>query len=358
VSLTIHQPTAMTALMKVARGAGNVELREVAIPAIEPCDVLVRVAYVGICGSDLHIRRDTHPNHPPVILGHEFSGVIAEVGADVHGWRPGDRVVSELHGGACQRCRLCRTGNYFACPHKRPIGWWTNGAYAEFIRVPAWLLHRVPAELPLLEAALTEPLAVCMNVFQRTPVQPQSHVVVVGPGPIGILAGLAAKAAGAGSVTMVGRDTSRDRLDRAIDLGFDHVINTSHEDLQASVLGLTDGMGADLVIEAGGSEQAVQAAILAARKLGSIAALGVHSGHFQFPWNDAVFKALNMTFSFSANFLAFEQALGLLRSRAVPAHRLVDGVFPLCDWREAFERLERREALKLILKVGASEDGA
>jgi L-iditol 2-dehydrogenase len=356
--MSIQRSTTMTALMKVARGAGNVELREVAVPAIDPGDVLVRVEYVGICGSDLHIHRDTHPNHPPVILGHEFSGVIAEVGEAVQEWRPGDRVVSELHGGACNVCRLCKTGNFFACPNKRPIGWWTDGAYADFIRVPAWLLHRVPEDLPLLHAALTEPLAVCMNVFQRTPVHPQSHVVVVGPGPIGFLAGLAAKAAGAGSVTMVGRDTSRDRLERAIDLGFDHVINTSREDLRASVLGLTDGMGADLVIEAGGSEQAVQASIVAARKLGSIAALGVHSGFFQFPWNDAVFKALNMTFSFSANFMAFEQALGLLRSRAVPAHRLIDGVLPLGEWREAFERLERREALKLILKVGATEVGA
>jgi L-iditol 2-dehydrogenase len=356
--MAIQRSATMIALMKVARGPGNVELREVAVPEIESGDVLVRVEYVGICGSDLHIHRDTHPNHPPVILGHEFSGVIAEVGEAVQGWRPGDRIVSELHGGACQRCRLCKTGDFFACPNKRPIGWWTDGAYADFIRVPAWLLHRVPEDLPLLHAALTEPLAVCMNVFQRTPVQPQSHVVVVGPGPIGFLAGLAAKAAGAGSVTMVGRDTSRDRLERAIDLGFDHVINTSHEDLRGSVLDLTDGMGADLVIEAGGSEQAVQASIVAARKLGSIAALGVHAGYFQFPWNDAVFKALNMTFSFSANYIAFEQALGLLRRRAVPAHRLVDGVFPLGEWREAFERLERREALKLVLKVGAAEDGA
>lgn len=353
-----QRSTTMTALMKVARGAGNVELREVAVPAIAADDVLVRVAYVGVCGSDLHIHRDTHPNHPPVILGHEFSGVIEEVGDAVSGWRVGDRVVSELHGGACKACRLCKTGNFFACPHKRPIGWWTNGAYADFIRVPAWLLHRVPDDLLLLHAALTEPLAVCMNVFQRVPVQPRSHVVVVGPGPIGFLAGLAAKAVGAGSVTMVGRDTSRDRLERALELGFDHVINTSHDDLQASVLALTEGMGADLVVEAGGSEQAVQASIVAARKLGSIAALGVHSGYFQFPWNDAVFKALDMTFSFSANYLAFEQALGLLRSGAVPAHRLIDGVYPLGEWREAFERLERREALKLVLKVGACEDDA
>jgi L-iditol 2-dehydrogenase len=173
----------MTALMKVAKGPGNVELREVDVPVPGPDEVLVEVRHVGICGSDLHIARDTHPNHPPVILGHEFSGIVATVGHAADGWQIGDRVVSELHGGACGQCRLCKTGNVFACPNKRPIGWWTNGAYADYIRVPARLLHRVPDALPLVEAALTEPLAACLNVLQRTPVAPQSDVVVVGPGP-------------------------------------------------------------------------------------------------------------------------------------------------------------------------------
>ena len=134
----------MTALMKVAKGPGHVELREVDVPIPGPEEVLVEVHHVGICGSDLHITRDTHPNHPPVILGHEFSGTIATLGDAVKGWQLGDRVVSELHGGACGQCRLCKTGDVFACPHKRPIGWWTNGAYADYIRVPARLLHRVP----------------------------------------------------------------------------------------------------------------------------------------------------------------------------------------------------------------------
>ena len=339
----------MTALMKVAKGPGNVELREVDIPIPGPDEVLVEVHHVGICGSDLHIARDTHPNHPPVILGHEFSGTVAVLGAAVTGWQLGDRVVSELHGGACGQCRLCKTGNVFACPHKRPIGWWTNGAYADYIRVPARLLHRVPDGLPLVEAALTEPLAVCLNVLQRTPVAPQSDVVVVGPGPIGILAGLAAKAAGAGTITMVGRDSSKERLALALELGFDHVVNTDHDDLDASIKDLTAGLGADLVIEAGGSEAAVQASIVCARKLGTIAALGVHAGYFQFPWNDAVFKALAIVFSFSANYLSFEQSLRMLERRLVPADRLIQARFPLAQWRDAFDLLERRGAMKAVL---------
>jgi len=341
----------MRSLAKMAPGEGNVVLREIDVPTVADDEVLVSVKHVGICGSDLHIFHDTHPNHPPVTLGHEFSGVIAEVGARVRGWAPGDRVVSELHGGACGRCRLCKTGNFFACPYKRPIGWWTNGAYADYIAVPAWLLHRVPDELSLLHATLTEPLAVCMNVFQRAPIEPMSFVAVVGPGPIGLLAALAAKASGAGAVAVIGRDSSSKRLELALELGLDYVINTSHQDLESEVQRLTDGLGADLVVEAGGSEGAVQDAIKAARKLGSVAALGVSSGYFRFPWNDALFKALNMVFSFSANYLAFEQALRLLGSKRIPADRFLSGRLPLERWQEAFTMLERREALKLTLDI-------
>lgn len=341
----------MRSLAKMAPGEGNVELRRIAVPSIARDQVLVAVKHVGICGSDIHIFHDTHPNHPPVTLGHEYSGVIAEVGTDVEGWQPGDRVVSELHGGACGRCRLCRTGDFFACPQKRPIGWWTNGAYADFIAVPAWLLHRVPAELSLYHASLTEPLAVCMNVFQRAPVEPQSFVAVIGPGPIGLLAALAAKAAGARAVAIVGRDSSKERLALALDLGIDHTINTSHEDLEERMKALTRGLGADMVVEAGGSEGAVRDSIKAVRKLGTVAALGVRAGDFRFPWNEALFKAIDIVFSFSANYLAFEQSLSLLASGRIPLDRFLSGSMPLERWRDAFAKLEQREALKLTLDI-------
>lgn len=341
----------MRSLAKMAPGEGNVVLREVPVPTIDRGEVLVAVKHVGICGSDVHIFHDTHPNHPPVTLGHEFSGVIHEVAPDVEGWSPGDRVVSELHGGACGRCRLCRTGNMFACPHKRPIGWWTDGAYADYLKVPAHLLHRVPDELSLVHASLTEPLAVCMNIFQRAPVPPEGLVAVIGPGPIGMFAALAAKAGGARAVAMIGRESSKERLAFARDLGIDHVIDSTRQDIEAEIAALSDGLGADMVIEAAGSEQAVRDAIRVVRKLGTIAALGVRAGDFRFPWNDALFKAIDIVFSFSANYLAFERSLSLLASGRVPADQILSERMPLERWRDAFEKLERREAMKITLDI-------
>jgi L-iditol 2-dehydrogenase len=341
----------MKALLKVSKGKGQMEIRQVEIPKIKSNEVLIQVKYVGICGSDLHIYHDEHPNHPPVILGHEFSGIITEVGSEVKNWRPGDRVVAELHGGACLECVLCKTGNVFACPQKRPIGWWTNGAYAEYIAIPAWLLHRIPEGLDLLDATLTEPLAVCMNILQRAPVAPQSFVAVLGPGPIGILASLAAKASGAGKVAMVGRNSSLERLNLAAELGVDYIINSSNQDPETAIKALTNGMGADLVIESGGSEASAAEALKLVRKLGTVAALGVGKGTYNFPWNEAIFKAVKIVFSFSANYTAFEQSLKLLAGGYIPTRKIISGVYPLEAWEQAFQKLWDRQALKLTLQI-------
>lgn len=341
----------MRALRKLAHGEGQVELTELPVPEPAPDEVLVAVKHVGICGSDLHIYHDTHPNHPPVTLGHEFSGVVHTVGERVDAWKPGDRVVSELHGAACGECYLCRTGNMFACPNKRPIGWWTDGAYADFIRVPSSLLHRVPDGLSLVHATLTEPLAVSLNAFERAAIEPESFVAVVGPGPIGILAAIAARAAGARAVALVGRPSSAARLELARQLGIDHVIQGDADRAEEEVTGLTAGLGADTVVEAGGSEASVRTSLRLARKLGTVVALGVHAGDFRFPWNDAVFKALRIVFSFSASYLSFERSLSLLVRGAVPAERIQSGRMPLERWQEAFRALERREALKLVLDL-------
>src|SRR5512138_3372789 len=134
----------MRALVKVAKGQGYLELQDIPVPQMEAGEVLVRVRACGICGSDLKIQDDQHPYMPPVVIGHEFAGEIVEVGSSVSAWRPGDRIVSEQHFKACGHCRHCLTGNAFACSSKRAPGYFSDGALAEFIKVRARLLHRIP----------------------------------------------------------------------------------------------------------------------------------------------------------------------------------------------------------------------
>jgi D-arabinose 1-dehydrogenase-like Zn-dependent alcohol dehydrogenase len=134
-----------------ASGVGNLELREEPIPKISFDEVLIRVRACGICGGDLKIQDDQYPYTPPVIIGHEFAGEIVEIGDHVTGWKVGDRVVSEQHINACGRCHQCLTGNAYACSSERAPGYFTDGAFAEFIKVSGWLLHRIPGNLSFLE---------------------------------------------------------------------------------------------------------------------------------------------------------------------------------------------------------------
>src|SRR3972149_4308949 len=249
----------MRALVKTANGQGNLELREVAVPQIDAGEVLIHVRACGICGSDLKIQDDQHPYTPPVVIGHEFAGEIVEVGAGVSGWAAGDRVVSEQHVKACGHCRQCLTGNAFACSFKRAPGYFTDGAFTEFIKVPAWLLHRIPSNLSFVEAAFTEPSAVAAHgVLDRTGIFPEDVVLILGCGPIGLVAGKMAQAAGASKVIITGVDhDEKARLPKARELGIDCVVNTSQADLAALVADLTGSEGADVVVELSGAGTAM-----------------------------------------------------------------------------------------------------
>ena len=155
----------MKAVVKYDNVAGATEVREVPVPSIGPDDVLVETAFIGICGSDPHMHHNkvSYKVNVPLILGHEFAGVIAEVGANVTGWKVGDRVTSETHADYCGKCVLCRTNNYHVCRERKGYGFQIDGAFAKYVRVPSRILHKVPENVSLKEAALTEPLCVAYS---------------------------------------------------------------------------------------------------------------------------------------------------------------------------------------------------
>jgi len=153
----------MKALVKTAPGIGNIALQEMPEPRPGDADVLIKVAHAAVCATDIHLYSDSFPNSPPFILGHEFSGVVEEVGRSVVKLKPGDRVVSENTPYACGTCKICRTGHPNLCPKKRAMGIHSDGAFAEYVVLPEHLVHILPEGISLLSAAISEPLAVAVH---------------------------------------------------------------------------------------------------------------------------------------------------------------------------------------------------
>ncbi|MDE3075478.1 MAG: alcohol dehydrogenase catalytic domain-containing protein [Chloroflexota bacterium] len=340
----------MKALVKTERGDGHIELRDVPAPVAGPKQAVLRIAYAGICGTDVHILHDEHPYWPPVVLGHEFTGRVESVGEGVDPTMVGSRVVCEPHAGACGECHLCRRGWVQLCSQKRAPGWGVDGGFASLVAVPAYLLHRVPDVVGDRAAALCEPLAISLSALQRTPVEPGDTVVVLGPGPVGILSALASRAVGAAAVLVVGRQSSAGRLDVASRFGFRTA--ASPENAVEQVHEMTSGRGAGLVIDTTGSEPLLALAVSLLRRRGRLLAIGVGGREMvPFPWDQAIFKAIDIAFSFSSTYTAWDAALTLLASGAVPADAMVTE-FPLEDWQSAFEAVQKRTALKAVLRPG------
>jgi L-iditol 2-dehydrogenase len=342
----------MQALVKTQRGKGFLEIRTVSDPVPADHEVLIEVKAAGICGTDLHIQEDRFHYNPPVILGHEFSGEILATGKNVAGYMPGDRVVAEPHRGGCGACRYCLTGEVEVCLDKRAIGYKIDGCFCSRVAIPATSLHRIPADVTFAQAALTEPLAVVVKaVLERTVIEPEDFVVVLGCGPIGILAAAAAKAEGARAVLITGTDGDEKlRLPAARQMGIDHTLNVQKEDALARVATLTGGAGADVVVEASGAAPAIRQAFDLIKIDGRICGLGLSGREtVELPWDLAIKKAARLVCSFSSNWTSWERALSLMAGRKVKIDPLISASYPLAEWQEAFEKLSRLEAIKILL---------
>lgn len=342
----------MKAVVKYGKGKGLVEVREIPEPKIREDEVLIEVKAVSVCGSDLHIYHDSHPYWPPVVLGHEFSGIIAQPGKEVKGWKVGDRVVSETSTGSCGVCYICQSGYPQNCEEKRPLGIGINGAYTKYVAGPARLLHRLPDNIPFEVGAVIEPMAICVtSILERAQLKAGETVVITGPGPIGLISLAIAKAAGAKSVGVTGRNSDEGvRFQKARELGADYTINVDKEDPVKKVLEMTNGLGVDILIETSGGEKAISQAFEMVRRLGRICAIGI-SGKEEvaIPYDRGIFKALRYDFCFSSSWTAWEKVIGLISKGLLPAEKIITHKLPLEKWEEAFHLLENLQAAKVIL---------
>lgn len=334
------------AVVNYANERYAVELREVERPKIGPEDVLLKVAAVGVCGSDLHQWTADHswPVNYPVILGHEFGGTIAQVGPRAAGWKEGDRVVSETAAIIDPLNPLSRQGLYNLDPTRKGFGYGTDGAMTEYVRVPARCLHRVPDSLPFEKACLTEPCSVAYNaVVNNAAVKPGDRVIVLGPGPIGLLCAAMARLQGA-IVAVAGLERDAERFAIARKYGCETIVGDCREWAFAA-----DGLGADGVIDAAGVSATLKVAMDVVRPAGWISKVGWGKDPAGFSLDPLVQKNVRLQGSFSHNWPVWERVLRLLSTGLLDVEPIIGGTWPLAEWHEAFETMHSGRIAKAVL---------
>lgn len=334
------------AVVNYAEKKGSVELREIDKPDIGVDDVLLEVANVGVCGSDLHQWTSDHswPVNYPVVLGHEFGGHIVALGNQVSGWKEGDRVVSETAAVIDSSNPLSRQGLYNLDPTRKGFGYGVNGAMTRYVSVPARCLHKVPDELPFEQACLTEPCAVAYNaVLVNSHIRPGDRVIVLGPGTIGILCAAMAKLAGA-DVAIVGLKTDTGRLEIAHGYGCKTIIGDASEWANQY-----DGLGADCIIDAAGVSATLKLALDYVRPNGHITKVGWGPQPMNFSLDLLIQKNVTLQGSFSHNWPIWEKVLSLLTSGKLDVKPIIGGVWKLTDWHEAFEQMHAGKVVKSVL---------
>jgi threonine dehydrogenase-like Zn-dependent dehydrogenase len=314
--------------------------------------VLVAVKACGICGSDVHgMDGSTGRRRPPIIMGHEASGVIAEVGASVKNWFPGQRITfdSTIYCGACE---FCRRGQVNLCNQRRVLGvscedYSQNGAFADFVAVPQHVLYHLSDALSFEHAALVEPFAIALHAVHRSPPSPNNAAMVIGCGMIGLALIQILRAVGCGPI--IALDVAQDKLVQAQKLGASHAIDSSGAPLQ-EILSLTRSLGVDRVFEAVGIGATVDLAVRCARKGGCVVLVGNVAPKVELPLQLAVTRELSLLGS-CASAGEYPACLEMLADGAITAAPLLSAVAPLEKGASWFERLYAREPglLKVVL---------
>ncbi|BAB03908.1 zinc-binding dehydrogenase [Halalkalibacterium halodurans] len=339
----------MKALVKTQHGTGHFAVQEKPEPTPGKHQVKIKVKYTGVCGSDIHTYEGHYPVAAPVTLGHEFSGEIVELGEGVTGFNVGDRVTSETTYSICGKCSYCTSGDYNLCSHRKGLGNQQDGSFAKYVIARQESLHHLPAGVDDRSAAMTEPLACTHHAIAKTSINKGDLVVVTGPGPIGLLAAQVAKSHG-GTVIITGLSNDQVRLKKAKEVGIDYAIDTQEVDIKELVSELTDGYGADVVLECSGAVPAAKQGIDLLRKKGQYAQVGLFAQpEIQFNFEKIIQKEISVVGSRSQKPADWEPALSLLNEKKVNAKTLVTHEYTISEWDKAYHAIKSGEAIKVLL---------
>lgn len=348
----------MRAVVKTEPGHDNMTLKQVEEPQATGNLVKIEIAYTGICGTDIHTFSGEYRNsQTPITLGHEFSGVVSEVGPEVTEFRIGDRVVSETTFEVCGECDFCKEKDYNLCANRCGIGTVQDGSFADYLVAPESSVHHIPESVSLKAATLSEPLACCTHpALEKTTINENDTVLIIGPGPIGLLLLQVVKSQGA-KVIISGITQDQSRLDLAKELGADCTIDSQANNLEELVLAETDGYGADKVFDCSGAVPAVNAALPLTRKKGTFVQVGIFADKYtKLDTESIIQREINYVGSRSQKPSSWDLALGLLENGNVDANKMITKVYDLDNWREAFEAVIGGHEIKVLVASNSELD--
>lgn len=340
----------MKALVKTAPGNGNLDVIDVPEPECGPDQVLVEVAFCGVCGTDIHVMHDTFRNFPPVILGHEISGTIAETGKNVKGFKPGEPVtILGATAVTCGNCEYCKSGYFIFCSTRRGMGHGVDGGFTKYIVVRPDQLYRVPEQFSLAEAALSEPFAaVVQAVSELTPVQIGDVALVSGPGPMGLLTLKLLVAQGIRTI-VAGAPGDTERLAAAERFGAFAAINVGEQNLAEAVRELTHGRGADVAFECAGHHSSVRGCLDSLRPMGRYTQIAICGCEIQYPIDTTFYKQLRLQGSITYTAATWDRMMRIYETGKLAFEDLISHRLPITDWEQAFNLCMDKKALKVVM---------
>lgn len=344
----------MTEMMNALTLTGYMKMtyQQVPKPVITANEVLIRVKACGICGSDIHgFDGSTGRRKPPVIMGHEAAGVIEAIGADVKGWTVGDRVTfdSTIY---CGHCDYCMKGQVNLCSNRRVLGvscedYRRDGAFAEYVAVPAHILYKLPDAVSFDEASLVEPLSVALHAVNLCPRDLNASVTVVGAGKIGLLVVQTLRAAGYGKIIVIDRNPTHRQL--SLEMGADASFDFCPEAVE-KVRAETNGEGTDIVLEVVGVDESFNLAVQSVRKGGTVVLVGNISPTVSFPMQLVVTRQITLRGS-CASAGEYPACLDMIARGSIKLDKIISATAPLSDGNAWFNRLysDPGDFVKVIL---------
>ncbi|WP_248924346.1 zinc-dependent alcohol dehydrogenase [Paenibacillus hamazuiensis] len=340
----------MKALMKMEPGYGHVRLERIEEPVCTDDTVKIEVSYTGICGTDLHILHNTFMNYPPVVLGHEFSGIVSETGRNIKRLKAGDRVtVLPSTAVTCGECSYCRQGHYMFCPARRGMGYGVNGSFTKYVVVREDMVYKIPDHVSLEVAALSEPLACAVNALEElTQLQAGDLVLVSGPGPIGLLC-LALLAGRGLKVIVAGTTADRERLRLARKLGAARVVDVIQEDIGSVIAEETRGGGVDVAVECAGAAASINTCLRSLKKMGKLIQVGIVGKEAAIDYDLILFKQVQLFGSVGHSLSTWDRVMHIFEQDRIRFRDCITHKLPLSRWHEAFELCENKLGGKVLL---------